>query len=272
MYESYWQMSKKPFEPQFDEPFFFPGESHQGALLKLRYAIENRRGAVLLAGAGGCGKSMMVEMLRQQLDESFSPRVHLVYPHMPGDQLLAYLAHALGATPAPTPRHTVDESVARIETFLTENQEAGRHAVVALDEAHLLEESGALETVRLLLNLGPAARTSLTLVLVGQSTLLPQLERWPALEERLAVKTVLKPFDAEETARYIEHRLNAAGATREIFSPEAIQAVIQLSDGVPRRINRLCDLALLVGYAENRDRIDEQQIHGVSDELIRVAA
>src|SRR4029079_12254184 len=97
MYEAYWQLQSRPFENSPDARFYYPSESHQGALLKLRYAIENRRGAALLAGALGTGKSLAVATLRRLLPDSFAPFVHLVFPDMPARELLAYLAAELGA-------------------------------------------------------------------------------------------------------------------------------------------------------------------------------
>ncbi len=89
-------------------------------------------------------------------------------------------------------------------------------------------------------------------MLVGQTALLPVLDRMPALEERLGVKCLLRPLNTDETASYVSHRLSAAGASREIFTPDALTRLHQLARGNPRRINRLCDLALLVGFAEEQ--------------------
>ena len=92
MYESYWQLDQKPFENTADPRFYFPGETHQAALLKLRYAVENRRGGALLCGAAGTGKTFILSMLRESLGESYTPFIHLVYPQMSPAELLAYLA------------------------------------------------------------------------------------------------------------------------------------------------------------------------------------
>src|SRR5271166_6170608 len=92
MYESYWQLDQKPFENTADPQFYFPGETQEAALLKLRYAVENRRGGALLSGAAGTGKSFLLALLRQALDESYAPFIHLVYPQMSPAELLAYLA------------------------------------------------------------------------------------------------------------------------------------------------------------------------------------
>ncbi|MFH1922666.1 MAG: AAA family ATPase [Planctomycetota bacterium] len=270
MYESHWQLSAKPFENCCDARFYYPGESHQAALLKLRYAVENRRGAAILAGPSGSGKTLVLNMLRDSLGEEFSPTVHLVFPQMPTDQLLAYLADELTGPPDGPPAPGVETSVRRIEHFLADNTRAGRHAVVAIDEAHLLSDGSTFEAMRLLLNFESAGRPGMTLLLAGQPGILPTLDRMPQFEERLAVKCLLRPFTERETGDYVSHRLKLAGATRTIFEPEAVPTLQRLTHGVARRINRLLDLALLIGYAEERQTVSAAQLEAVSQELITV--
>ena len=94
MYESYWQLDAKPFEPNGDGPWYYPAERHQASLLKLRYAIESRRAGAVLAGPSGSGKTLIVESLKLQLEETIAPQVHLTFPQLPPDQLLAWLADA----------------------------------------------------------------------------------------------------------------------------------------------------------------------------------
>jgi general secretion pathway protein A len=142
--------------------------------------------------------------------------------------------------------------------------------VVVVDEAHLIDDAESLEALRLLLNFSTAGGPGMTLLLVGQTGLLPILDRTPQLEERLAVKSLLRPFTEGETAGYVQHRLNVAGATRPIFAPEAMPALQALSCGVARRINRLCDLALLIGYAEERETLSAEHLEAVSEELVAV--
>lgn len=271
MYRDYWQLSTKPFEPCSDRGTFYACDAHEGALLKLRYAIENRRGAVLLAGPAGVGKTLLVHLLRNELAEEYRPFVHLVFPQMSSRDLLVYLAEQLGAPPTDPPRHSIEESVRRLEFFLAQNADAGRHAVVVIDEAHLLEDCGALETLRLLLNFEAAGRPALTLLLVGQMGLVSAVGRLPSLDERLGVKTLLRSLTANETAAYVNHRMDAAGAMREIFTPDALEALHWLGHGTARQINRLGDLALLVGYADRMPRLSANEIEAVSEELVAVS-
>lgn len=271
MYEAHWQLDARPFENSADASFYYPGESHQGTLLKLRYIVEKRGGGALLAGASGLGKTLLIRSLLERLPEHFSPRVHVVFPQMPPDQLLAYLAGELTGERALEQTPSIERSVRGMEEQLRKNAEEGRHAVVAVDEAHLLVGSGVLETLRLLLNLRSGGQAGLTLLLAGQTSLLTALERMPQLEERLDVKCLLRPFSEDETASYVSHRLGSAGGRGDLFTADALVTIHQLTGGVPRRINRLCDLALLIGFAEERTEIGAEQIVAVSDELVTIA-
>ncbi len=271
MYELYWQLQSRPFENCTDAKFYYPSEVHQGALLKLRYTVENRRGAALLAGAAGVGKTLLINSLRRQVSPNCTPFVHLVFPQMSVGELLNYLAAELGALTTTTSATTVDESVRRIQKFLEDNTRKGSHAVVAIDEAQLLLETESLDTLRLLLNFESQSQPALTLILAGQPHLLPAIARLPGFEARLGVKCLLRPLHLEETVSYVNHRMQAAGATREIFTSEALTTLHELAGGNPRRINRLCDLALLIGYAEEQVRINAPQIEAVCNELVTVA-
>jgi type II secretory pathway predicted ATPase ExeA len=299
MYQSYWHLTHKPFEDGWDARFYYPSEVHQGALLKLRYGVEHRRGAVLLAGAAGLGKTLLFESLRRQCHDDLWPLVDVLYPQMPTEELLAYLADELEsalagtrgvdrgggtrggergytnpaalATASTDGRFATSHSIRRLRDALDENARAGRHAVIFIDEAHLLNHPEGFEAVRLLLNFGQSGRPSATIVLVGQPVLLPLLERMPALEQRLGVKCLLRPLTPDETISYVSHRLTAAGAARMIFEPDALEAIHDLSHGVCRQINRLCDLSLLIGYAEEQHTITAAAVEAVCEELVKVS-
>lgn len=271
MYESYWNLSGAPFENWGAEDFYYPSEVHETALLQTLYLIQARRAAVALSGDCGMGKSLVADMLASRLSESETPIARIVFPQLSGEQLLGYVADELTGQCGPVdepPRMTLR----RLGEFLGDNVDHQRHAVLIVDEAHLLQGPEQLETLRLLLNLrhdrnrGEAA---LTLVLVGQTTLLTNIERFRALDDRVAAKCLLNRFHAEQTAEYVHHRLSQVGGERDaLFSPEAIEALHLRAMGIPRRINRLADLALMVGFAEEAARVEVRHIEGVHQELV----
>lgn len=272
MYLDYWQLEAKPFEPVSAPQFVFASQGWQTSLHKLRYAVENRRSAALLAGCSGVGKTLLVENLAAHLGPHCAPWVRIVFPQMSDRDLLVYVAEELGAPPADPPRHTIEESLRRLEFALRENAQRGRHALIIVDESHLLEDAGLFEPLRLLLNLtGPGGQPLFTLLFVGQPTLVPMVQRHAPLDERIDVKAMLPHLTPAETAGYLDARLAAAGASRPIFSQPAKTEVHRLTGGVPRRINRLCDLALLVAYAEGLPNVEPAQLRAVSDELVTLA-
>jgi general secretion pathway protein A len=271
MYEPYWQLDCRPFEHTADARFHFAAPSQRAALLKLRYALENRRGAALLAGESGLGKTFVAQTLVNQLHETLSPRVHVVFPQMPADQLLTYLADQLTGQNSPLTA-SIEQSVRRIETCLLANSRAGRHALFVLDEAQLLAGSHTLETVRLLMNFHHEGQPLASFLLVGQTGLALSVQRLPQLDERMAVKCLLARLTREETGGYIQHRLAAAGAKRPIFDSSAVKTIFELTHGIPRRINRLCDLALLVGYGEELPTLSAEHLESIHEELIGATA
>lgn len=267
MYLDYWQLDRKPFEPTTAGGFFYPSESHQGAILKLRYALENNRGAALVTGPSGVGKTLVVETLLEAIDASALKVIRVVFPQMTTRELLSYLARRFQAEAHSAESLPVDESWRVLESELTKRQLAGEQTLIVFDEAHLLEDVGALETIRLLLNLQSPAGPLATVLLVGQSSLVSTLGRMPRLEERIDMMAMVSPLSADDTQGYVEHRLRVAGAESEVFASDAFDALHFHSQGITRRINRLGDLALLIGFANHAGQVDSDLIESVASEL-----
>jgi type II secretory pathway predicted ATPase ExeA len=270
MYESYWNLKCKPFENRVDSTFYYPSSEHHAALLKLRYAVESGCSAALLTGNPGVGKTLLLQCLAEQLSDQHHPVVHVVFPQLSPDQLLGYLTDKLAGASEGDVQPC--RALQRLETFLEENTSRGRQAVLLFDEGHLLRESASLEVLRLLTNFEFDGRPALSIVVAGLPSILSTLERMPELEERFSVKCLLPALDEEETRNYVEHRLAVAGFSDSLFDPEAIQTLHGHSLGAPRRINRLVDLALLIGYAEERTTIGAAQIEAVAEELTPLSA
>jgi len=267
MYQAYWQLTERPFDSSLDVRFYYPSQTHQAALLKLRYALEHQAEAALLTSGPGMGKTLVVGILRHLLGEQFGPWIEIAFPQMPVADLLAYVADTLEGQEHPAGQPPVSRTIRRLEHLAAEVAGQGRRPVLILEDAHLITDPERWEEIRLLLNIRAGQRTAWTVLLVAQPALLPLLERMPAWEDRLAINCFLRPFGPMETAGYVAHRLKMAGSSRDLFDPAALDALHQHSRGIPRRINRLADLALLLGYAEGEDLIRAEQIEAIVEEM-----
>jgi|694.fasta_scaffold03163_12 type II secretory pathway predicted ATPase ExeA len=280
MYEEHWQLDGRPFENNVGKSSlgksdaYYPAECHQAGLLKLLYAIENHRGLALLTGPTGIGKSLLIQLLKTRLPETASPLLTIAYPALNPNELVRYIAQSLN--PADEARVYTDtaDAILSIRNSLRRYVEQGRRPVLVFEEAHLLESYNGLETARLLLNVLSDeidGESAWTMIFSGLPTLLAQINRYQPLDERLAVKCLLNPFSADETTSYIQHRVRVCGGDAErIFSSEAIESIHMLAGGIPRRINRLCDLALMLGFAEDRQQISADIIDGVQADLLPI--
>jgi len=267
MYLQHWGLRNRPFDPSADARFFYPADSQQAALLKLRYVVENRQGLAVIVGESGLGKSYALAYLLRQLPERFEPRLQIAFPKLSLEGFLSYLSAELtgeeGAASLPAAA-----ALRRLEVTLREGAQAGRHCVVVVDDAHLLIDSPVLTGLRLLTNLTHEGLPMITFLLAAQPDFLPALQRWNDLNDRVAARCLLKRFDLAQTTSYIRHRIVAAGGEPELFTATAVATIHEHAQGIPRRINRLGDLALLIGYAEEHQQIDAEQIEAVVDEMI----
>ena len=273
MYLEYWKLSSQPFEPIADRAGLYPCEAHEGGAdeAALRDREPARRGRARRAGGDrqddcspACSSSSSTPASRRS-SGSCSRRCRAATCWSTWPKSSAHRRPIRRGTPS-------KKASAGCEFYLAQNAHLDRHAVVVVDEAHLLEDCGALETLRLLLNFEVDAKPTLTLLLVGQMGLVSAVGRLPSLAERVAVNTLLRAFTAEETAGYVTHRLRAAGAARDLFTPDALEAIHYLGHGIPRQINRLADLALLVGFADRLHELTAEQIEAVSEELVAITA
>jgi general secretion pathway protein A len=184
--------------------------------------------------------------------------------------MLAYLAAKLGAEASSQESLRTDLVLQRLETRLAELARIGRHPLLIVDEAHLLEPEH-FQTLHLLSNLPVEAGATFTLLLAGEPELLPKVQRVGALDDRMTVRTSLRPLTEEETRDYVLRRLDRAGAPAGIFSREAFRSLWETSLGVPRKINQLCDLSLLVGFADCLSSVSHVEIEAAAEELSAVA-
>jgi general secretion pathway protein A len=142
-----------------------------------------------------------------------------------------------------------------LDNKLTQNLRSNKETLLMVDEAQLLNQA-TLEEIRLLLNAQLNDRFLITIILFGQPELRERIKAVQQLDQRIPIKYHLAPFDLEDTARYVAFRLSRAGRERNVFTQPAIEEIYAVSKGVPRKINNLCDLALLIGYSKNQAMVD----------------
>ncbi len=163
-----------------------------------------------------------------------------------------------------SPKALVD----RLNAYLIEAHHAGERVVLVIDEAQNLSPE-ALEQIRLLTNLETSKEKLLQIILLGQPELRELLQRRSLrqLAQRITARYHLTPLGREDTALYVQHRLEVAGATRNPFRRSSLKALFQRSHGVPRLINIIADRAMVGAFASERQSIDARQVHAAADEV-----
>jgi type II secretory pathway predicted ATPase ExeA len=253
MYETYWNLKLKPFENTPDPRFLYNAPQHEEGLSRLIYVVRESKGAGLLTGVYGCGKTLLGHALARELEKDVYRVAFVTNPRLDDVEMLRMIAHNLGAPELPTRKGDI---LVALEKIFLENLREGRKTVVVVDEAHAIEDPNIFEELRLLLNFQTEERFLLTLILMGQPELTPKINNNKQLAQRLAMRFHLEGLGAADVRGYIEHRLKVAGAPRPLFSPEAIQLIFERSGGIPRRINNICDICLLTGMGKSAPAID----------------
>lgn len=269
MYETYWKLKQRPFESGPATDFYFPAPAHQASLLKLRYLIEQNKGVGLLVGEHGLGKSFLLKVLeKENLTEKVGPFIKLTLPVLEPVETLRYLALRAGAQ-IPS-NATTDVVLICLEARLKEMQSRNEHPVFIIDDAHLLTPE-QLSLLQLLQNRHEEGEAQFSMILAGRVDLLAKVKRIKPLDQRISVRMALKALDEEQVENYIAHRMEIAGVT-SLFNEHACQTVYELSQGIPRRINQICDLSLLVGYVDQLSEITRLEIETAADEILCVSA
>lgn len=257
MYEQHFGFREKPFSLTPDPSFLFLGARHMTGMSLLRYGLMNKAGITVLTGDIGAGKTTL---LRQLLNETGDDTVVglISNTHESFGNLMQWVAVAFGLPVATDSKALLYEQFAQ---FLIAQYAKGKRTVLVVDEAQNLENR-SLEELRLLTNINADKDQLLQLVLAGQPELREKLQQ-PGLVQfvqRIAVDYHLRPFGAEETSQYIDHRLIHAGGAPGIFEPAACRFIHYQSGGVPRLINSICDTALVYGFAGGEARIAAQLV------------
>jgi type II secretory pathway predicted ATPase ExeA len=265
-YLEYYSLKEHPFSNVVDSRFYYNSPLHSDALIKLKYAVDTRKGLSVVIGGIGTGKTTLARRFLEEMEESAFEAALLVVVHssVSSEWLFKKFALQLGVKDV---KDDKVELLTQIYRRLYEIVEEDKKAVVMIDEVQMLNSKEIMEEFRGLLNMESSEGKMLNIIFFG----LPELEEVLSLDEplkqRVAVKINLKEFSEKDTTDYIKHRLHVAGCLTDIFTEEAINLVYQATNGIPRLINAVCDNALLEGYLEKANIIDASTIRTVAVDL-----
>jgi putative secretion ATPase (PEP-CTERM system associated) len=266
MYQEHFGLSGKPFQLSPDVRFFFPSKEHRRALSFLEYGLEQADGFIVITGDVGTGKTMLVQTLLNELDPHETSVSTVVTTQLQEDDLLHLVAANFGLRVNTGSKAMLLRDLERL--FVQQTRE-GRRMLLIVDEAQNLPKE-AVEELRMLSNFQQDGRPLLQVFLLGQeefrATLLsPGFEQ---LRQRVIATYHLSPLDEEETRTYVEHRLSLVGwDSMPEIADDAYPAIYRFTDGVPRRINNLCDRVFLFAYLEELERIDAEVVETVAEEI-----
>lgn len=265
MYAALFGLSQEPFSIAPDPHFLYMSERHREALAHLLYGVQGGGGFVLLTGAVGAGKTTVCRCFVEQLPPSCQ-LAYIFNPKLSVPELLATVCEEFGL-PAPA-GGTVKDYVDPLNDFLLSSHAEGKSSVLVIDEAQNLS-ADVLEQLRLLTNLETDTRKLLQIILIGQPELRDRLAQpdMAQLAQRVIARYHLEALGEAETAQYVRHRLAVAGLKGALpFDARALRRIHQLAHGVPRRINLLCDRALLGAYAQSRATVDAAMVNQAARE------
>src|SRR6476619_2536084 len=268
MYMRFFGLKQQPFSHAPDPRYLYMSKRHREALAHLLYGVGGGGGVVLLSGEIGAGKTTVCRCFLEQIPKRCNV-AYIFNPKLTVMELLKTVCDEFHIPPIDTPAPTVKTYVDALNGFLLQTHAVGQNNVLIIDEAQMLSAE-VLEQLRLLTNLETTERKLLQIILIGQPELRAMLAR-PELEQlaqRVIARYHLGPLSAKETEHYIRHRLSVAGMTRAIpFDRKALQRIHDIARGVPRRINLLCDRAMLGAYSHGKTGTDTEIVEKAAREV-----
>ena len=266
MYEAFYGLSSKPFQLNPDPNFYFGSKQHSRAKAYLEYGVSRHEGFVVITGEIGAGKTMTLRALIDDLHGSEVVIGHLVTTQLDAEDTLRMVGSAFGFKVKDVAK---SELLVTLEAFLLSQTSQGKRCLLIVDEAQNLTQR-AVEELRMLSNFQYGNQALLQTFLVGQPEFREILQR-PEMEQfrqRVAATCHIGPLDVDETKAYIEHRLKRAGSTgKPTFEPAAFEKIYEASQGIPRRINAVCDRLLLLGFLCERSHLTVADVEEVVREF-----
>jgi general secretion pathway protein A len=270
MYNSFFGLTETPFNLTPDPRYLFLSPNHREAIDHLLYGINERKGFILITGGIGAGKTTLCRVLLDRLDEKTKSAL-ILNSFISDIELLKLIVQEFGVNIDTDPGREITKKdyVDALNRFLLQNFSNGGNAVLLIDEAQNLSRD-VLEQLRMLSNLETEREKLIQIVLIGQPELndiigAPSLRQ---LNDRILVRYFLKPLGYMDIKGYVEHRLVVAGSHGNIiFTDGAYKRLFTSSGGIPRRINGICDRALLIAYTKGAYTVTGNIIDKAAEDL-----
>jgi general secretion pathway protein A len=264
MYRSYYGFKAKPFQLKPDPNFFFGSKGHKRAMAYLEYGLSQGEGFIVITGEVGAGKTTLVRNLFRKLESEKIVAAQIVNTNLDSDDTLRMVAAAFGL---PVSHENLGKAslLIGLEQFFHQCDQQGKRALLVVDEAQNLS-SHTVEELRMLSNFQTDDKPLLQTFLLGQPEFRKTMlsNEMQQLRQRVTATYHLGPMDIAETRAYIEHRLRTAGWNGDpSFDEDAFAAIHDYTDGIPRKINALCDRILLMGYLEQLHNFGSSEVNEV---------
>lgn len=266
MYTTYFGLREKPFSIAPDPRYLYMSELHREALAHLLHGISSDGCFILLTGDVGTGKSILSRCLLKQIEEKTDVAL-VVNAHLTVLELLKTICNEL-EVPLGEKEQAITFYMDSLNRYLQGAHARGRNTVLLIDEAQTLSLD-LLKQLSLLTNLEIDGEKLLKIVLLGQAELRHILEKngVDQISERITSRYHLLPLERADVSAYVRHRLAVAGGKEKIFSEAALGRVYELSQGIPRLINVLCDRSLLDAYKEKKYLVNEGIVEKAAREV-----
>ena len=260
---AYRDLPEPAFENVPNPRFLWLAPGHADALVRLTYALSQRRGCAVLTGEPGCGKTLMIRSVVQRLEPNRYEIALLTSPGGGRVELLRQVLYELGNETAETGRA---ELVHTLHELVVQNYNRGRETLVIIDDAQQADDPEWYEEVSAMLTVQTNERTLVTVLLAGTPELTAKIQRVKQLDRRVSIRCHLTALDEAQTYEYIRHRLRVAGADEGKFTRGAVKMIHAATQGVPQAINDLCDSALLLARTYELPGVDEEAMRRVLSE------
>ncbi len=257
MYLEHWKLNDFPFDNVSSSHFYYETDEHRTLCEDLYDAIVRRRGAIVLTGDIGCGKTTSTQRVLLDLPQERFDIALITYSSLTPLEMLIEICQQLGLD---IKEQSKNELLRVFRSHLSKNAAQNRDTLICIDEAQSIPDRDTLEELRMLLNFQLSDRFLVTLLLVGQPELQQKIAEIPQLQQRIALNLHVGKLNLQNSLDYILHRLYIAGCTRPILTRQAVALIHNHTAGVPRRINHLMDRCLLVGMRTPVSLIDSKLV------------